>query len=90
MSIVGGLDIHRIIFSSDFDHGFELRGYEEDALLMHTRRPGTDAELPPPVGETAAVPVAGQACRPPIRAAWTYETSSEVLNRSAGERRMYG
>ena len=33
MSIVGGLDIHRIIFSSDFDHGFELRGYEEDGVL---------------------------------------------------------
>jgi hypothetical protein len=33
MSIVGGLDIHRIIFSFDFDHGFELRGYEEDGVL---------------------------------------------------------
>ena len=32
MPIVGGLDIHRIILSPDFDHGLDLRGYDEDSV----------------------------------------------------------
>ncbi len=32
MPIVGGLDIHRIILSPDFDHDLDLRGYDEGGV----------------------------------------------------------
>ncbi len=32
VAIVGGFDIHRIILSPDFDHGLDLRGYDEDGV----------------------------------------------------------